>query len=62
MKDVFSLFTSDLVSLSYSNDLREFGTTKTWYLRVLAKAYKDVDIQFLPNNIIQELNQKSDSS
>jgi hypothetical protein len=25
----FSLFTSDLVSLSYSNDLREFGTTKT---------------------------------
>jgi hypothetical protein len=44
------------------NDLREF-----WYyerpdiLEYLQKAYKDVDIQFLPNNIIQELNQKSDS-
>jgi hypothetical protein len=36
------------------NDLREF-----WYyerpdiLEYLQKAYKDVDIQFLPNNIIQ---------
>jgi hypothetical protein len=44
------------------NDLREF-----WYyerpdiLEYMQKAYKDVDIQFLPNNIIQELNQKSDS-
>jgi hypothetical protein len=44
------------------NDLREF-----WYyerpdiLEYMQKAYKDVEIQFLPNNIIQELNQKSDS-
>ena len=44
------------------NDLREF-----WYyerpdiLEYMQKAYKDLDVQFLPNNIIQELNQKSDS-
>jgi hypothetical protein len=44
------------------NDLREF-----WYyerpdiLEYMQKAYKDLDIQFLPDNIIQELNQKSDS-
>jgi uncharacterized protein YggT (Ycf19 family) len=43
------------------NDLREF-----WYnerpdiLDYLQKAYKELDIQFLPDNIIQELNNKSD--
>jgi hypothetical protein len=41
------------------NDIREF-----WYkerpdiLDYLQKAYKDLDIQFLPDNIIQELNQQ----
>jgi hypothetical protein len=43
------------------NDLREF-----WYyerpdiLEYMQRAYKDLGIQFLPDNIIQELNQKSD--
>lgn len=43
------------------NDLREF-----WYyerpdiLEHMQRAYKDLGIQFLPDNIIQELNQKSD--
>jgi hypothetical protein len=42
------------------NEIREF-----WYkerpdiLNYLQKAYKDLDIQFLPDNIVQELNQKS---
>ena len=41
------------------NNIREF-----WYyqrpdiLEYMQTAYKDLDIQFLPNNIIQELNQK----
>ncbi len=41
------------------NDIREF-----WYkerpdiLDYMQKAYKDLDIQFLPNRIIQELNQQ----
>ena len=41
------------------NDVREF-----WYkerpdiLDYMQKAYKDLDIQFLPDNIIQELNQQ----
>jgi uncharacterized protein YggT (Ycf19 family) len=43
------------------NDLREF-----WYkerpdiLEYMQKAYKDLDIQFLPDNIIQKLNQAGD--
>ena len=43
------------------NDLREF-----WYkerpdiLEYMQKAYKDLDIQFLPDNIIQRLNQPGD--
>ena len=43
------------------NDIREY-----WYserpdiLQYMQKAYKDLDIQFLPNNIIQDINQKSD--
>ena len=43
------------------NDLREF-----WYkerpdiLEYMQKAYKDLDIQFLPDNIIQKLNQSVD--
>jgi uncharacterized protein YggT (Ycf19 family) len=42
------------------NEIRDF-----WYkerpdvLNYLQKAYKDLDIQFLPDNIVQELNQKS---
>jgi uncharacterized protein YggT (Ycf19 family) len=42
------------------NEIREF-----WYkerpdiLNYLQKAYKDLDIQFLPDTIVQELNQKS---
>ena len=41
------------------NDIREF-----WYnerpdiLNYMQKAYKDLDIQFLPNNIVDELTQK----
>ena len=41
------------------NDIREF-----WYnerpdiLDYMQKAYKDLDIQFLPNNIIQQFNQQ----
>ena len=41
------------------NDIREF-----WYnersdiLDYMQKAYKDLDIQFLPDNIVQELNQQ----
>ena len=44
------------------NDIREF-----WYnerpdiLDYMQKAYKDLDIQFLPDNIIQEFNQRHDS-
>ena len=43
------------------NDIREF-----WYyerpdiLEYMQKAYKELDIQFLPDSIIQELNQKAD--
>jgi hypothetical protein len=43
-----------MVSLSIPNDIREF-----WYkerpdiLDYMQKAYKDLDIQFLPDNIIQ---------
>ena len=43
------------------NDIREF-----WYnerpdiLEYMQKAYKDLDIQFLPNNIIQQFNQQGD--
>jgi hypothetical protein len=43
------------------NSIREF-----WYyqrpdiLEYMQTAYKDLDIQFLPNSLIQELNQKSD--
>jgi uncharacterized protein YggT (Ycf19 family) len=43
------------------NDLREF-----WYkerpdiLEYMQKAYQDLDIQFLPDNIIQKLNQTGD--
>lgn len=42
------------------NDLREF-----WYyerpdiLEYMQRAYKDLDIQFLPDDVIQQLNQKS---
>ena len=45
------------------NGLREF-----WYyerpdiLESLQKAYKDVDIQFLPNNIVEELNKLNESN
>ena len=44
------------------NDIREF-----WYyqrpdiLEYMQKAYKDLDIQLLPNNVIQELNEKTES-
>ena len=43
------------------NDIREF-----WYyqrsdiLDYMQKAYKDLDIQLLPNNIVEELNQKGE--
>ena len=43
------------------NDIREF-----WYnerpdiLEYMQKAYKDLDIQFLPDNIIQQFNQQGD--
>ena len=43
------------------NDIREF-----WYnerpdiLDYMQKAYKDLDIQFLPNNVIQQFNQQGD--
>ena len=43
------------------NDIREF-----WYyqrpdiLEYMQTAYKDLDIQFLPNSVIQELSQKGD--
>jgi hypothetical protein len=43
------------------NNVREF-----WYyqrpdiLEYMQTAYKDLDIQFLPNSVIQELNQKAD--
>ena len=32
---------------------------QTCALPIFQKAYKDLDIQFLPDNIVQELNQKS---
>jgi hypothetical protein len=43
------------------NDIREF-----WYyqrpdiLKYMQTAYKDLDIQFLPNSVIQELSQKGE--
>jgi hypothetical protein len=48
-----------MVSISIPNDIREF-----WYkerpdiLDYMQKAYKDLDIQFLPDNIVTELNQQ----
>jgi hypothetical protein len=48
-----------VVSLSIPNDIREF-----WYnerpdiLDYMQKAYKDLDIQFLPDSVVKELNQK----
>jgi hypothetical protein len=61
MKDVLVFHYLPILWYRYPipNDIREF-----WYkerpdiLDYMQKAYKDLDIQFLPDNIIQELNQQ----
>jgi len=59
MKDVLVFHYMPILWYRYPvpNDIREF-----WYrerpdiLNYMQKAYKDLDIQFLPNNIVEELN------
>jgi uncharacterized protein YggT (Ycf19 family) len=59
MKDVLVFHYLPILWYRYPvpNDIREF-----WYrerpdiLNYMQKAYKDLDIQFLPNNIVEELN------
>ena len=61
MKDVLVFHYLPVLWYRYPipNDLREF-----WYkerpdiLDYMQKAYKDLDIQFLPDQIVQELNQQ----
>ena len=61
MKDVLVFHYLPVLWYRYPipNDIREF-----WYkdrpdiLDYMQKAYKDLDIQFLPDNIIQQLNQQ----
>jgi hypothetical protein len=61
MKDVLVFHYLPVLWYRYTipNDIREF-----WYkersdiLNYMQKAYKDLDIQFLPENIIQQLNQQ----
>jgi hypothetical protein len=61
MKDVLVFHYMPILWYRYPvpNDIREF-----WYrerpdiLNYMQKAYKDLDIQFLPNNIVEELNQQ----
>jgi hypothetical protein len=61
MKDVLVFHYLPILWYRYPipNDIREF-----WYkerpdiLNYMQKAYKDLDIQFLPDNIIQQLNQQ----
>jgi hypothetical protein len=38
------------------NDIREFWYRERPDILNYMKAYKDLDIQFLPNNIVEELN------
>ena len=45
------------------NDIREFWyTERPDILDYMQKAYKDLDIQFLPDKIIQQLNQSFSKS
>jgi hypothetical protein len=61
MKDVLVFHYLPILWYRYPipNEIREF-----WYnerpdiLDYMQKAYKDLDIQFLPDNIIQQLNQQ----
>jgi hypothetical protein len=61
MKDVLVFHYLPILWYRYPipNDIREF-----WYnerpdiLDYMQKAYKDLDIQFLPDSLIQELNQQ----
>jgi uncharacterized protein YggT (Ycf19 family) len=62
MKDVLVFHYLPILWYRYPvpNEIREF-----WYkerpdiLNYMQKAYKDLDIQFLPDNIVKELNQKA---
>jgi hypothetical protein len=62
MKDVLVFHYLPILWYRYPipNEIREF-----WYkerpdiLNYMQKAYKDLDIQFLPNNIVTELNQQT---
>jgi hypothetical protein len=62
MKDVLVFHYLPILWYRYPvpNEIREF-----WYkerpdiLNYMQKAYKDLDIQFLPDNLVKELNQKA---
>jgi hypothetical protein len=61
MKDVLVFHYLPILWYRYPipNDIREFWyTERPDILDYMQKAYKDLDIQFLPNNIITELNQQ----
>jgi hypothetical protein len=57
MKDVLVFITCPFCgTVPVPNDIREFCIEKD-QINYMQKAYKDLDIQFLPNNIVEELNQ-----
>ena len=60
-KDIFHYLPVSWYRHPIPNDLREF-----WYkerpdiLEYMQKAYKDLDIQFLPENILRKVNESGD--
>ena len=62
MKDVLVFHYLPILWYRYPipNEIREFWyTERPDILEYMQKAYKDLDIQLLPNGILQELSQKS---
>jgi hypothetical protein len=62
MKDFFIFITCPFcVPLPCSNDIENLVEKDHRYLNYM-QAYKDLDIQVLPNNIVEELNLKKINS